>query len=347
MVSGGRSILYDRDKVSKPLISVLVPVLDEADNILPLYEALEGVMDQVSQRYQFELIFTDNHSDGRTFPVLEELAKRDGRIRVYRFSRNFGFQRSILTGYLNARGDAVVQIDCDLQDPPEIILKFIEAREQGCQVVYGVRRSRQEGWLLRKARDLFYSLVDLLSEYPLPRHAGDFRLVARPLIEEIRRMDDPAPYLRGAIAGLGFDQTGVPYDRRERQRGRSKFHFRSLAALAVDGILSTSVIPLRVATFAGLIISFLTLCGIAFYVVLALFYGKGWPSGFATITVLLLLGISVNSLFLGIIGEYLGRIYKQSKKQPLSIVQFSIENGVVADHAAPPGRISTESQSSS
>jgi glycosyltransferase involved in cell wall biosynthesis len=333
--------------MSRPLISILVPVLNEAGNILPLYEALERVMSQVSDRYDFELLFTDNHSDDRTFPILEELARQDDRIRVYRFSRNFGFQQSILTGYLNARGDAVVQIDCDLQDPPELILKFIEAWQQGYQVVYGVRRSRQEAWLLNKARGLFYSLVDLLSECPLPHHAGDFRLVARPLIEEIRRMDDPAPYLRGAIASLGFDQTGVPYDRHERQRGSSKFNFRSLAALAVDGILSTSIIPLRVATFAGLIISFLTVCAIAVYAVLALFYGKGWPSGFATITLLLLLGISVNSLFLGILGEYLGRIYKQSKKQPISIVQYSIENGVVVHHAAPPKPLSTESQSSS
>jgi dolichol-phosphate mannosyltransferase len=128
----------------------------------------------------------------------------------------------------------------------------------------------------------------------------------------------------------------VPYDRQERQRGDSKFNVRSLVGLAVDGILSTSVIPLRVATFAGLALSFLTVCGIVFYVVMALLYGKGWPSGFATITVLLLVGISVNSLFLGIIGEYLGRIYKQSKRQPVSIVQFSIENGVVVDHAAGP-----------
>lgn len=190
-------------------------------------------------------------------------------------------------------------------------------------------------------------LIEFHASHPgLARHL-EIPLVARPLIEVIRGMDDPAPCLRGAIASLGFDQTGIPYHRQERRRGNSKFNFRSLVALAVDGILSTSIIPLRVATFAGLTISFLTVCGIAFYVVLALFYGKGWPSGFATITVLPLLGISVNSLFLGILGEYLGRICKQSKRQPVSILQYSIENGVVVDHAAPPKPVSTESQSSS
>lgn len=316
-----------------PTVTILVPVLNEAENVLPLYRALEPVLTGLSGQYRFEILFTDNHSQDSTFSVLQSLAGQDPRVRVLRFTRNFGFQRSILTGYLNARGDAVIQIDCDLQDPPDMIRDFLAKWEQGYHVVYGVRRSRKEAWPMRKARALFYFLVDVLSEYPLPRQAGDFRLVSRSVVEVIRKMDDAYPYLRGTIAGLGFNQAGIPYDREQRSRGRSNFNLKGLFALAVDGILATSVIPLRIASFTGVAVSLVTLLGILVYLIGAFFHRHDWPSGFATITVLVLFGISLNALFLGVIGEYIGRIHNQLKRRPLSIVEYSIENGVAHNHA--------------
>jgi polyisoprenyl-phosphate glycosyltransferase len=309
------------------VLSVVVPVLNEEENIARCYAAVARVLERVADRYQWELIFTDNHSSDRTFEIAAELAGKDPRVRAYRFSRNFGFQRSILTGYLEARGDAVVQLDCDLQDPPEMILTFLEKWEQNYQVVYGIRRARKEAWWLRSLRSVFYFVVDRLSEHPLPRQAGDFRLVGRQLIEELRKMEESHPYLRGTIAGMGFNQIGIPYDRDERKYGKSKFGLKSMIALAMDGILNTSIVPLRLATYTGLLVSGLTAIGILYYLIAALLYGRQrWPSGFASLAIFLLLSLGLNTLFLGILGEYLGRIYVQVKKRPLTIIEHAIDS---------------------
>ncbi len=317
------------DRFPKQLISVVVPVLNEEKNIENCYAALLPVFKELSDRYDYELIFTDNHSGDRTFELAAELAARDRRVRVFRFSRNFGFQQSILTGYQKARGDAVVQIDCDLQDPPSLILDFVKKWEQGYQVVYGIRRKRKEGFLITQCRSLFYAIVDALSEYPLPKHAGDFRLIGRPIVDQLVFLEEPDLYIRGVIAGLGFNQIGMPYDREERKQGESKFNFRKLAALAVDGILSTSIIPLRVATFIGLTVSAAAMLGAAYFFVSALIYGRqSWPSGWATVTIGLLFSLGLNSLFMGILGEYLGRTYKQTKKRPIAIIEHAIDSAV-------------------
>jgi len=309
---------------SKRLLTILVPVFNEEQNIEPLYAALQPVMAQLSPDYDFEILFTDNHSTDGTFAAIEQLAARDRRIRALRFSRNFGFQRSILTGYLNARGDAVVQIDCDLQDPPSLIVDFVRQWEQGHRVVYGIRSSRKEGWAMNATRKAFYRLIDSLSEDELPLDAGDFRLLDRRVLEELRNFEDYQPYLRGTIASLGFKQLGIPYDRSERARGESKFSFRELIGLALDGILNHSVVPLRIATYLGLAISVLTLLAIIGYGAGRLFLGADWPPGFASIIILVLGSLGLNALFLGIIGEYLGRIYKQVKRRPLTIIEQEI-----------------------
>jgi polyisoprenyl-phosphate glycosyltransferase len=305
----------------KRLISICVPVFNEEPNIEPLYDALVPVMAQVADRYDFELLFTDNHSSDNTFGVLERLAKRDPRVRALRFSRNFGFQRSILTGYLSARGDAAVEIDCDLQDPPSLILEFLRQWEGGYRVVYGIRSGRKESWAMNATRRLFYRLIDSLSEDELPLDAGDFRLVDRCVLDELRKIEDSQPYLRGTIAALGFDQIGIPYHRAERQQGESKFTFSELIALALDGILNHSVVPLRIATYLGLAISLCTFLAVLGYLVGRLVFGKDWPPGFASIVVLILGSLSLNALFLGIIGEYLGRIYRQVKRRSLTVVE--------------------------
>ena len=309
---------------SKRLITICVPVFNEELNIEPLYLSLLPIMDEVADKYDFELLFTDNHSTDKTFRVLEQLASHDPRVRVIRFARNFGFQRSVFSAYLNARGEAAVQLDCDLQDPPGLILEFIRKWEEGYRVVYGVRSSRKEGWWMNAVRKLFYRLVDSLSEDPLPLDAGDFRLVDRCVLDELQKFEDYQPYLRGTIATLGFDQIGIPYDRAERTRGESKFSFRELIGLALDGILNHSVIPLRLATYLGLGVSVATVLAIGAYTLGRLFLGRNWPPGFASIIVLVLGSLSLNALFLGIIGEYLGRIYRQVKRRPLTVVEREV-----------------------
>jgi glycosyltransferase involved in cell wall biosynthesis len=310
----------------RKLISIVIPVFNEEANIEPLYAALNPVLDQLKAQYDFELLFTDNHSTDGTFDILRRLSLKDMRLRVLRFSRNFGFQRSIYTGYIHAQGDAAVQIDCDLQDPPEMILEFVKKWEEGYQVVYGERSKRQESWTMNVIRKIFYRLIDLLSEDELPYDAGDFRLVDRRVLDVLKQIDDYQPYLRGTIATLGFNQIGIPYNRNERKLGVSKFSMAQLLGLALDGILNHSVVPLRLATAIGFIVSVTTFMGTAVYLLGKIVLGKPWPPGFTTLVVLILGSLSLNALFLGIIGEYLGRIYRQVKKRPLTIIECEINS---------------------
>jgi polyisoprenyl-phosphate glycosyltransferase len=312
----------------KPLISLIVPVYNEELNVGPFHAAVSVVIEKLAADYDFEFVFTDNHSTDETFARLRSLAAIDHRIRVYRFSRNFGYQRSIMTGYSQARGDAAIQLDCDLQDPPELIGTFLEHWKDGADVVYGVRVKRKEGWSINMARRVFYRLIDKLSEDKIPVDAGDFRLISRRVIEILRSLEDAQPYLRGMIASFGFKQVGVPYERAARQLGESKFPFSKLLTLALDGILNHSTVPLRVSTYFGMATSMLTLIGIFIYTLIKLLTHSNWPAGFATLTALILASISINAMLLGIIGEYLGRMYRQIKKTPLTIVESVIDPSI-------------------
>lgn len=308
----------------KKTISIIIPVYNEELNILPLYERLEKVIKGLDDRYDFEILFTDNHSEDSSFEILRKLAGQDSRVKVLRFSKNFGYQHSIYTGYVSCKGDAAMQLDCDLQDPPELIPKFIKKWEDGHEVVYGIRRSRKEGFVITGLRKIFYRLLDRLSEESLPPDAGDFRLVDRCILNALKKIHDMSPYLRGTIASLGFRQTGIPYDRDERKYGKGKFRFGQLIQLALDGILNHSVFPLRIASLVGLVVSILTAFGILVYIAGRLFFKEYFPTGVATIIIFLLFSITLNSIFLGIIGEYLGRIYKQVKKRPLVFIEETV-----------------------
>lgn len=310
---------------ARPLVSIVCPVYNEQGNILRLYEAVKRVFGQVGDKYAWELIFTDNHSTDGTFAELSQLAANDDRVRVFRFSRNFGFQRSIYTGYMHARGAAAIQIDCDLQDPPELILEFLREWEAGHAIVYGVRRAREEGALITGVRKAFYRLIHFLSEDRLPLDAGDFRLVDRRVLDVLARIQDESPYLRGTLASVGFSQKGIPYDRAARTIGESKFSLGDLFGLALDGILAQSIVPLRLATYTGLVVAVVTLLGIVAFVIGRVLFGQTWPAGFAMTTVLILLSLSLNALFLGILGEYVGRIYRQVRRRPLTIIETRID----------------------
>lgn len=315
----------------KKLISIVVPVYNEEGNILRFYDQVVMALKPEADKYEFEFVFTDNHSADMTFPLLQELARKDKRVRAYRFSRNFGFQRSILSGYRLARGDAAVQIDVDLQDPPRIIRDFLRQWEAGYAVVYGIRAKRPELFLLRCLRKGFYRTVDFLAEDRLPHDAGDFRLIDRRVLDVVCRINDAQPYLRGLIAGLGFSQTGVVYDRTARQAGHSKFGLLSLVTFAIDAVANHSIMPLKLASLAGLFITILSLAGFFFYLINYFFFGSGWPPGFTTLILTLLLLFGMNALFLGIMGEYVGRMYHQLKARPNAIVEEAIEAGTTLE----------------
>ncbi len=307
---------------SQQLITVSIPVFNEESNIGRLIDRL-GKLDDAEPNYRFEFLFTDNASTDRTFERLAELATKDSRIRVLSFSRNFGFQKSILTNFLHAKGAAAVQLDADLQDPPELISQFLRAWEDGFKVVYGVRRSRPEGALLHGTRRFYYRAISWLSETYVPADAGDFRLIDRLIIEQLREVQEQSPYLRGLIANLGYPQRGIPYDRDARVAGDSKFHFFDLLQLALDGITSQSTKPLRLITLVGFGLSFLTFLGSLFYVTVWLTVEL--PSGFTTLAILMLVSIGLNTFFLGLLGEYVGRIFNNTRGLPISIIERRIE----------------------
>jgi polyisoprenyl-phosphate glycosyltransferase len=309
----------------KCLISIVCPVYNEELNVLDFYNTVVGALAPETDKYDFEFIFTDNHSEDQTFDILQGLVIRDPRVRVFRFSRNFGYQKSIYTAYMKAKGDAAVQLDCDLQDPPAMVREFLRSWEEGYSVVYGIRRSRQEGPVITGLRKIFYRLINSISETPLPEDAGDFRLIDRRIIEELRSIHDNKIYIRGRIAGMGFRQLGISYDRAKRNRGESKFRFRHNMALAVDAITAHSALPLRIATYFGAFVTALTGLGIISYLIAYLASANSWPSGFATIVLLLLFMLGTVSLFLGIIGEYVARIYEHMKASPKVIIEESIE----------------------
>lgn len=306
-------------------VSVLVPAFNEEANVQRAYDAIVATFATLPG-YAYEIIFTDNHSTDRTYAILRDIAARDPAVRVIRLSRNYGYQRSLLVGYKAATGDCSVQIDCDLQDPPELIPEMLQLWRQGHQVVYGVRRSLQEGRAVAAARRIFYRLLTALSDDDLPVDAGEFRLVDGCILRELRQVEDRSPYLRGLISSMGFSQVGFEYDRQARVAGQSKFPLRPMIGLAVNGILNHSLLPLRLASAVGLLVGSVTFLLLFVYLIASLIFGADWPAGFATTTLLLLMSITLNALFLGILGEYLGRVFMHAKQRPSPLVEISLND---------------------
>jgi len=302
------------------LLSVIVPCLNEEEALRGTQVRLSSVLEQIPTN--FEIIYVDDGSTDATPEVLRELQAYDSRVRVVRFSRNFGHQMAITAGLEHAAGDAVVIIDADLQDPPETIVDFFRKWQEGYDVVYGVRTEREgeTAFKLWTAK-LFYRFMTRLSDTQIPLDAGDFRLMDRRVLNVLLGMPERDRFVRGMVSWLGFSQVAVPYRREARIAGITKFSFFKMLRFALDGIFSFSIVPLRVATWTGFITSFLAILGIVL-VSLEHFLGveglvKGWTS---TMFAVLFIG-GVQLICMGIIGEYIGRIYGESKHRPLYVVR--------------------------
>ncbi len=311
--------------MSKKLISIITPVLNESESINNFYTQMKAVTDQLSQ-YDFEFIFTDNASKDNTFNLLQALALKDNRIKVYRFSRNFGYQASILTGYQKSKGNAVIEYDCDLQDPPELLPEFIDQWEKGNKIVYGLRASRKENFFITLLRKLFYRLIRAIGQVDLPVDSGDFMMLDRVVVDLLANTNEKNLYLRGMVFSYGFKSCGIKYHRQARVTGKTKFNLTKMLRLAFDGIVSQSVLPLRVASYFALFICFVSMTLSLFYIYLKIFSNYTLPDGFTTLSLLTLFGITLNAFFLGIIGEYLIRIYHQVRNNPHVIITDKIEN---------------------
>ncbi|MBJ7347588.1 MAG: glycosyltransferase family 2 protein [Thermoleophilaceae bacterium] len=307
----------------KPLISVAIPVFNEEANVDAVLARLTGLSAKMQDVCDFEFIFSDNCSTDATWSKIENLAKTDGRVKAIRFSKNVGVQRSIFANFLHAQGDAIVQIDADLQDPPELIEEFVRLWLEGNYVVYGVRIKRKERWYINKFRNIGYWMIDKLSDHPIPRDAGDFRLIDRKVLQALTKMRTSNPYLRGVIANLGFQQVGVPYDREARTAGESKFNMWQVTRLGARAVINHSVVPLRAASLMGLIILGVSFVGVIYFAMQRIYHPE-FPQGLTSIHILVTFGIGLNAFLLGIVGEYILRIYLILQSEPVAIVEQSV-----------------------
>lgn len=302
------------------LVSILVPFFNEKDALPQIMSELKIVFDELSAKYDFETVLLDNHSTDGSHEIALEMASKDKNITVFRHSRNFGYQANILTGYANCKGDCAIQIDADGEDDPKLIHEFLKKWEENYQVVYGVRTARVESFLLTLQRKIFYRVTYFLSEVKIPVDAGDFRLVDRKIINILKELKESSPYLRGLLFFIGFNQIGIPYMRRKRYLGVSKFSWFDYIKLAIDAITSFSKKPLTYIAIVGLSISLLSFCLMAVYFVLSL-CGQIPVKGFTTLILCIIFFSGVQLFCMGIVAIYIGRIFDEVKKRPSSILE--------------------------
>lgn len=306
----------------KPTFSVVIPVFNEEENLPELQRRLEVVLRAFGEPY--EIIFVDDSSQDKTPSLIKEAARKNLNIKLVRFSRNFGHQAAISAGLDYASGDAIVIMDGDLQDPPEVIPEFIRKWREGYDVVYGIKKKRKEWWGLRLCYLLFYRILRFLSSgTDLPLDSGDFSLISRRAADAIKSMPERNRYVRGLRSWVGFQSVGVPFERGRRYAGESKYNFRKLLRLAYDGIFSFSYAPLRFITGFGFLTSAVSFVAILIVLYFRLFTDKSVP-GFASLAIIILFIGGIQLLSLGIIGEYISRIYDETKKRPHYVIEEKV-----------------------
>lgn len=310
-------------------LSVAIPVHNEEVVLPELLRRLRAVLDQVPGG-PHEMVFVDDGSMDGSFALLEEAAKQDPRIVAIGLSRNFGHQAALTAALDHVRGDAAVVMDGDLQDVPEVIPQFVARYKEGYDVVYAQRVRRKEPLLLRLCYFVFYRLMASLSDIQLPLDSGDFGLMSRRVIDEVRRMPEHHRYLRGMRSWVGFRQIGIPVERAERHSGRSKYGWLGLLKLAADGIFAFSIVPIRAAAVAGGFAMLLSLVYVLYALYAKVFLQKS-PQGFTGLLVAVTFLSGMLLFFLGVIGEYVGRIYEETKARP----QYIIETIVRRSSAGP------------
>ena len=307
-----------------PLLSVVVPVKDEQDSIVEFVRRVSAVLDDVAGGEGWEILFVDDGSSDSTLAAIAAANARDPRVRAISLSRNFGKEAALSAGLDHAAGQAVVPIDVDLQDPPEVIGAMVDKWRAGSDVVYGVRRNRASDALPKRlTADLYYRTHNWLSADKIPEHAGDFRLLDRKVVDVIRKLPERNRFMKGLFAWGGFSQAAVEYDRTERSAGRSKFGYWKLWTLAIDGITSASTVPLRVWSYLGAAVALAAMGYAGFVAARTLIFGSDVP-GYASIMVSVLFLGGIQLISLGVLGEYVGRILIETKQRPLYVVRDRI-----------------------
>ncbi len=312
----------------KTLVSFVVPVFNEADCLPDLYTRARDSADGCGVAH--EMIFVDDGSTDASLSFLRGLHERDRRVRVIVLSRNFGHQAAIMAGLHYTRGDCTLVMDGDLQDPPELLAPMLDRWRQGCHVVFGIRRRRKEGWIKKCCYSIFYRLLHRLSSLRIPRDAGDFCLMDRRVVDEIKRLREDRPFVRGFRSWVGFRQSGIEYDRPGREKGQTKYNMTRLIGLALDGWLSYSEVFLRVSTFLGLLISTASIA-YGMYIVTSLLLASAGliqlhrvPSGWSSLACFITFLFGIQFIFLGILAEYIGRTFIQVKQRPVFVIDETV-----------------------
>ena len=316
---------------SSPTLSVIVPVKDEEEAIWPFVDRvaaiLDGLLPSVDGQAGWEILFIDDGSEDLTLAAILQAHQADPRVRAISLSRNFGKEAALTAGLDFAAGQAVIPIDVDLQDPPEVIGEMLAKWRDGYEVVYGVRTNRESDSLPKRlTADLYYRAHNYLSSDKIPEHAGDFRLLDRSVVEIIRQMPERNRFMKGLFAWSGFRQAAVQYERAPRAVGTTKFRYWKLWTLALDGLTSASTMPLRIWSYIGVVIAFFTLLYAAWVIAKTILFGSD-VAGYPSLMVAILFFGGLQLISLGVLGEYVGRILIETKRRPLYVVRTKVGFG--------------------
>jgi dolichol-phosphate mannosyltransferase len=311
------SVVGAHQPTDEPEVSVVVPLFNEAENLAELHHRISVAL--TANGTSFELLLVNDGSRDATSDILDDLASCDARVTCVHLSRNFGHQAAVTAGLDHALGRAVIVMDGDLQDPPEVVGQFLDVWRQGHDVVYAIRTKRKEGLVKRAAYALFYRLLRATSDLDIPLDSGDFCLMDRKVVDALRQLPERQRFIRGLRTFVGFRQTGLCYERDARHAGKPKYTFKALSRLAIDGLVSFSAFPLSLVTYFGLFSLFLAL-GLTAWVLADALFRSTAPRGWASIMVVMLYLGAVQLLSLGIVAEYVRRIFLESKQRPTYLV---------------------------
>lgn len=315
-------------EIQKPLngdimikFSFVIPAYNEENNIPLIYDKLYKLMERMNG--DFEILFINDGSKDKTLEVLKDFATKDKRVKVLNFSRNFGHQAALTAGIDHAKGEAIITLDCDLQDPPEIIESMIKEWEKGYKIVYARKVKRSDNFLKKYTALLYYKIVDNFSDVDIPRNVGDFRLTDRTVLESLRTMKEKSRYLRGMVAWLGYKYTFVDFDRPERIHGTTHYTWSKMIKLGMDGILNFSLIPLKMGFVLGLMSIFSGIFMIVYFIVDITLNRVNYPL-YKWIVVIIMMFVGFQFMLLWIMGEYIGRIYDETRDRPLYVLDEKI-----------------------
>ena len=312
--------MVQHERPGRQTISILVPCYNEEAVLQEFYGRVSAVADSIA-KYDFEMLFVNDGSSDRTLEILRELRRKDKRVSYVDLSRNFGKEIAMIAGIDYLKGDAAVIMDADLQDPPEMIAEMISWWEQGYDDISAKRRSREgESFFKKWSSHTFYRILQKLSDIPVQPDVGDFRLLDRQCLNALRMMRESQRYTKGLFSWIGFNKKEILFDRDARAAGKSKWNYWKLTNLAIEGITSFTIVPLRMASFLGCMLAILAILYMSYIIIRTLLFGGSVPGYPSLLSVILFIG-GIQLLFLGIIGEYLGRIFNESKFRPLYLVK--------------------------